>query len=144
MKIPFKDAWHEDASQREGIGTKAEGEFQTAWLCGCGGTFERHYPGKKPGSPDFSCKGCGKLVEIKSATKKTDAVSISKIPFDNYPKDTVIAYFTFEHVWIGVRRGDAIIKSGPHQPAHTTNPTWYYWISLRNFTPLQDYGFINK
>ena len=104
MEIKLEQPWHENQSKRESIGFMAEAIFQNSWACSCGGSFVSMYVGKKPGTPDFQCDQCGALVEVKSNTKKRkcDNVSISSIPFDNYPLETILAYHDHDGEWIGV------------------------------------------
>jgi len=142
MKIKqLFDTWHEDTSLRQAIGITAEAKFQMRWICKCGGKFGLYYANKHPGSPDFQCAACGQYVEVKSNTKsyKRDNVAISRIPFENYPGETIIAYCESDSTWTGIFRRDAIVTSGPHPSTHTTMPTEFYWISLRNFAPLLVY-----
>ena len=116
-------------------GAMGEAMFDDCWLCHCGGALKKNdiwVPWEK----DRRCLACGQLVDVKTSSSG-DAISISMVPFDNYPPGMIVALYD-SGIWLGVYRENCIIKSGPHPPAqHGKRPTWYYWIWKSNWEPLE-------
>src|SRR3990167_8521161 len=93
--------WHDDANIRKRGGDAAENLFTAEVACLCGGQF--NFIGElRPGFPDFTCNFCGQLVDVKSSpqAERTGNISVSAIPWDNYPPDVLIV-IKIKGVWIG-------------------------------------------
>lgn len=133
--------WHQSAELRETIGGAGEVLFGKTWACHCGSAFEQDYPGKSPGMPDFRCPGCGQLVDVKTEMKQRpgDNIAISQKPFDGYSPKTILAVYYSDGAWFGAYRGECENYTGPHEPAHSSRPTWYYWVDTTPFVPLNWY-----
>lgn len=131
--------WHEDPEIREELGDSAEDEFIETFKCHCGkGQFQ--FIGTEV-LPDFTCDYCGQLVDVKTSpkTEKWGNVTISQIPFDNYPDDLIIAVRRSNGVWcMAYKQG--LIVDGPHPPTHSSRPTWFYKVALDQFVSPEELG----
>ena len=120
--------WHEDEEARSQIGKEGESEFDHIFLCHCGGRFIKNdaifwY------APDRRCEECGQLVDPKAPPNSLDYqhITISKIPFEKYPADLIIAVRAQPGIWMGIRKRDAK-ASGPFAATHKQKATWFYKI----------------
>lgn len=139
--------WHDNAHTRKAIGDKSEGSFTEQVHCHCGGYF--NFIGSlRPGYPDFTCSECGQLVDVKSSpqAEQTGNLSVSAIPWNNYPGDMLLCAFV-KGQWIGEYKGKISTKNiRPFAPTHNSrdsqlgNTEWYL-ISWRNFSTLQQLGY---
>lgn len=139
--------WHNSATTRKKIGDASESNFIQAVRCYCGGSF-RFIGDLQAGYPDFTCSECGQLVDVKSSpqAEKTGNLSVSAIPWSNYPHDMLLCAF-IKGEWIGEYKSQISPKNiKPFSPTHNSrdshlgNTEWYL-ISWRNFGSLASMGY---
>jgi hypothetical protein len=135
--------WHEDENERKRIGQRAERAFPEEWGCSCGGKFEKI---QAPFAPDFKCNKCGQVVDAKGNqdAEKYGWLPVSKIPFEKYSDNTIIAWSPKNKPFIGIRKRDAILHpNGAYPPSHKSKGTWFYLVKIDNFEPLENFGLIS-
>lgn len=131
-------AWHDDAQKRHELGIPAEEEWVDTFRCHCGGRFllinTMGY--------DATCENCGQLVDIKTSpdTEKWGNITISQIPFDNYPDDLLLTVKRANGLWVCAYR-QGLMAEGPYPPTHSERATWFYKVSLEQFVAPENLGY---
>ena len=139
--------WHEDTDERKRIGEQMQDLFQKSVRCSCGGKF-KFIGDLQAGFPDFTCDYCSQLVDVKSSpqAERTGNLSVSAIPWNNYPDD-VLLVTRIKGRWLGeFKRNIATINAKANEPTHKSqheslkNTQWFL-ISWRVFSELETLGY---
>lgn len=139
--------WHSDPSKRKQYGDMLESAFAKEVRCSCSDSFV-FIGDAYLGNPDFTCKNCGLLVDVKGSpqAERTGFISVSAKPWKGYPWDLLLVT-KIGGIWIGEYKKHIHLENEcPHAPTHrSTNShlknTRWHLISWRQFRKLTDMGF---
>lgn len=142
--------WHDDAKIRKAMGDELETLFKSDVTCACGGRFV-FIGDALPGSPDFTCNNCGRLVDVKSSpqAEQTGNIAVSAKPWQNYPDDMLLVT-RINEAWIGEFKKFIITRNQrPFEPTHNSRGTHlkntrFYLISWKQFKPICELGLLTS
>jgi hypothetical protein len=140
--------WHDDADDRRAHVDEAECAFAAKVRCACGGRFAI-IGDQQPSFPDFTCDGCGQLVDVRISPRaeQTGRLAVPARAWQHYPED-VLLITRVKGQWIGeFKRFIRAEKARPFEPTINSHGTRqknerFDLIPWRLFRPAQELGLV--